>query len=109
MVTRYDIEMYSTRNEGKSFLAERFIRTLRNKIYKYRTSISKNLYIDKLDDIVNKWNNTNHSTIKTTYIDFGIKNNDKDPEFKVGDHVRTIKIFLQKVTLQIGVKTFLQL
>ena len=48
-----DIEMYSTHNEGKSFVAERFIKTLKNKIYKYMTSISKNVYIDKLDDIVN--------------------------------------------------------
>ena len=50
--------MCSTLNEGKSVVAERFIKTLRNKIYKYMTSISKNVYIDKLDDIVNKYNNT---------------------------------------------------
>ena len=50
--------MYSVHNEGKSVFAERFIRTLKNKTYKYMTSISKNLYIDKLDDIVNKYNNT---------------------------------------------------
>ena len=49
--------MYSTHNEGKSVVAERFIRTLQNKIYKYMTSISKNVYIDKLDDIVNEYNN----------------------------------------------------
>ena len=48
-----DIEMYSIHNEGKSVVAERFIRTLKNKIYKYMTAISKNVYIDKLDDIVN--------------------------------------------------------
>ena len=48
------IEMYSTHNEGKSVIAERFIRTLKNKIYKYMTSVSKNVYIDKLDDIANK-------------------------------------------------------
>ena len=59
-----DIEMYSTHNEGKSVVAERFIRTLKNKIYKYMTSISKNVYIDKLEDIVSKYNNTYHSTIK---------------------------------------------
>ena len=53
-----DIEMYSTHNEGKSVVAERFIRTLKNKIYKYMTSISKTVCIDKLDDIVNKYNNT---------------------------------------------------
>ena len=49
-----NIEMYSTHNEGKSIVAERFIRTLKNKIYKYMTSISKNVHIYKLDDIVNK-------------------------------------------------------
>ena len=59
-----DTEMYSTNNEGKSVIAERFIRTLKTKIYKYMTSISKNVYIDKLDDIVNKYNNTYLSTIK---------------------------------------------
>ena len=52
-----DIEMYSTNNEGKSVVAERFIRTLKTKIYKYMTSISKNVYIDNLDDIVNQYNN----------------------------------------------------
>ena len=52
-----DIEMYSTNNEGKSVVAERFIRTLKTKIYKYMTLISKNVYIDKLDDIVNQYNN----------------------------------------------------
>ena len=60
-----DIEMHSVHNKGKSVVAERFIRTLKNKIYKYMTSISKNVYIDKLTDIVNKYNNTYYSTIKT--------------------------------------------
>ena len=50
--------MYSTHNEGKSVVAERFIRTLKNKIYKHMTAVSKNVYIDKLDDIVNKYNST---------------------------------------------------
>ena len=59
-----DIEMYSIHNEGKSIVAEKFIRTLKNKIYKYMTSISKNIYIDKLDDIVNEYNNTYYRTIK---------------------------------------------
>ena len=59
-----NIEMYSPHNEGKSVVAGRFIRTLKNKIYKYMNLISKNVYIDKLDDIVNKHNNTYHSTIK---------------------------------------------
>ena len=61
--------MYSIHNEGKSVVAERFIRTLKNKIYKYMTSISKNVYIDKLDDIVNEYNNTYHRTIKMKPID----------------------------------------
>ena len=70
--------MHSTNNKGKSVVAERFIRTLKNKIYKYMTSISKNVYIDKLDDIVKKYNNIYHTTTKmkpadvkdNTYIDF---------------------------------------
>ena len=59
-----DIVMYSTHNEEKSVVAERFIRTLKSKIYKYMTLISKNVYIDKLDDIVDEFNNTYHTTIK---------------------------------------------
>ena len=55
--------MYSAHNEGKSVIAERFVRTLKNKIYKYITLILKNV-IDKLDDLVNKFNNTYHNTIK---------------------------------------------
>ena len=61
--------MYSTRNEGKSVVAEGFIRMLKSKIYKYMTSITKNVYIDKLDDIVNEYNNTYHITIKMKPID----------------------------------------
>ena len=60
--------MYSTHNEGTYVIAERFIRTLKNKIYKYTTSISKNVYIDKLGDIVNEWNNTYHCTIKMKHV-----------------------------------------
>ena len=90
-----DIEMYSTRNEGTSVVAERFIRTLKNKIYKYMTSKSKKFYIDKLDNIVNKYSKTYHSTIKmkpvnvksNTYIDCSKKINNKDPKFKIGDIV----------------------
>ena len=59
-----DIEMFSTQNEGKSAVAKKFVRTLKNKIYKYMTSISKTVYIDKLDDIVNKYNYTHYNTIK---------------------------------------------
>ena len=64
-----NIGMYSTFNEGKSVVAERFIKTLKNKIYKHMTSISKNVYFDALDDIVNKYNNTVHKTIKLRPID----------------------------------------
>ena len=94
-----DIEIYSTHNEGKSVIAERFIRTLQNKIYKYMTSISKNVYIDKLDDIVNKYNNRYYSTIKmkpanvklNTHFNSSKEINDKDPKFKIGDIVRISK------------------
>ena len=98
--------MYSTNNEGKSVIAERFIKTLKNKIYKYMTAISKNVYIDKLDDIVKEYNNQYHTSIKmkpvdvkdNTYIDFKKEINNKDPEFKVGNYVRIskCKIFLLK-------------
>ena len=64
-----DIAMYSTHNEGKSVVPERFIRTLKNKFSKYITSISKNIHIDKLDDIVIEYNNTYHRTIKMKPID----------------------------------------
>ena len=89
-----NIEMYSTHNEGKSVVDERFVRTLKTKIYKYINSISKNVYIDKLDYIINKYN-TYHRTIKmkpvdvkdNTYITFSKENNNKDPRFKTGDYV----------------------
>ena len=61
--------MYSIHNEGKPVVAERFIRTLKTKIYKYMTSVSKNVCIDKLDDIVGEYNNTYHRTIKKKTID----------------------------------------
>ena len=91
--------MYSKHNEEKSVVTERFIRTLKNRIYKYMTSVSKNAYIDKLDDIADEYNNTYHKTIKmkpidvkdNTYIDFEKEVNDKDPKFKVGDNVRISK------------------
>ena len=94
-----DIKMYSTHNEEKSVVAERFIRTLKTKIYKYMTSVSKNEYIDKLDDIVNEYNNTYHRTIKmkavdvkdNAYIDSSKVVNDEDPKFQVGEHVRISK------------------
>ena len=91
--------MYSTHNEGKSVAAERFIKTLKNKIYKYVTSISKNVYIDKSDHIVNKYNNTCHRTIKmkpidvrpSTYIKSSKEINYQDPKSKIGDIVRISK------------------
>ena len=94
-----DIVMNSTHNEGKAVVAEKFIRTLKSQIYKHMTSISKNVYIDKLDDIVNEYNNAYHTTIKmkpidvkdNTYINTDKVTNDKDPKFKVGDRVRISK------------------
>ena len=91
--------MYSTNNEGKSVVAERFIRTLKSKIYKYLTSISKNVDVDKLNAIVNKYKNTYHTTIKmkpidvkgNTYINTNKEINYKDPKFKVGYYVRISK------------------
>ena len=93
-----NIIMYSTYNEGKSVVAERFIRTLKNKLYKHMTATSKNVYYNVLDDIVNEYNNTKHSTIKMkptdvknnkrVYID---EHNEKDSRYKVGDRVRISK------------------
>ena len=92
--------MYSTYNEGKSVVAERFIKTLKNKIYKHMTSISKNVSFDVLDIIVDKCNNTYHRIIKMKPIDVANNSfaecneecNEKDPQFEVGDHhVRTSK------------------
>ena len=95
-----DINMYSTYNEGKSVVAERFIRTLKNKLYKHMTATGKNVYYDVLDDVVNKYNNTKHSTIKIKPIDVRDNNkkrvyidehNEKCSRFKVGDRVRISK------------------
>ena len=94
-----NIEMYSTYNEGKSVIAERFIRTLKNKIFKHMTAISKHFYFHVLDDIVNKYNNTVHRTIKMktievtgdSHAEYNEDSNKKDPKFKVGDHVRISK------------------
>ena len=95
-----DIIMYSTYNEGKSVVAERFIRTLKNELYKHMTATGKNVYYDVLDDVVNKYNNTKHSTIKMKPIDVKGNNkrvyiderNEKDSRFKVGDRVRISKL-----------------
>ena len=90
-----NMEMYSTYNEVKSDVAEKFIRTLKNKSSKYMTSISKNVYINKLDDIVNKYNNTYHKTIKMKHVDANPsmhtdvkkENKEEGTKFKVGDNV----------------------
>ena len=94
-----DIIMYSTYNEGKSVVAERSIRALKNKLYKHMTATGKNVYYDVLDDVVNNHNNTKHSTIKMKPIDVKDNNkrvyidehNEKDSRFKVGDRVRISK------------------
>ena len=91
-----DINMYSMYNESTSVVAERFIRTLRNKLYKHMTATGKNVYFNVLHNVVNKYNNTKHSTIKMKPIDVGDNNkrvyiderNEKDSKFKVGDRVR---------------------
>ena len=104
-----NINMYSTYNEGKSVVAERFIRTLKNKLYKHMTATGKNVYYDVSDDVVNKYNNTKHSTIKMKSIDVGDNNkrvyidehNEKDSRFKVGDRVRISRyknIFAKRYT-----------
>ena len=89
-----DMEMCSKHNEAKSVIAEGFIRNFKYKIYRCLTSVSKHVYIDKLDDVVNKYNNTYNSVIKAkpvdvkanTYIDSSKEINDKDP--KISDIVR---------------------
>ena len=91
--------MYSAFNEVKSVVAERFIRTLKNKIFKHMTAISKNVYFDVLDNIVNKYNNTVHRTIKMkpidvtydSYAEYNEDSNKRNPKFRVADHVRISK------------------
>ena len=83
---KINIEMYSTYNEGNSVVAERFIRTLMNKIFKRVTTISKNVYIDVLNDIVNKYNNTVHRTIKINLL-----------MLKMIIMLNTVKILIKKV------------
>ena len=95
-----NIKMYSSYNEGKSVVAERFTKTLKKKIFKHMTAISKNIYFDVLDDIVDKYNNTVHKTIKMkpievtddSYAEYNENlSNKKNPKFKVGDNVRISK------------------
>ena len=100
------MEIYSTHNKVKSVIAERFIRTFKNKIFKYMISISKDVYINKSDDTVNKYNNKYHRTSKmkpvavksSIYIDSSKEINDKDPKFKIGVllEYQNIKAFSQK-------------
>ena len=88
--------MHSTYNEGKSVVAERFIRTLKNKISKHITAISKDVYFDVSDDIADGYNNAYHKTIKIkpgdvgddSFAEYNKESNEKDRKFKVGDHVR---------------------
>ena len=93
------IEMYSTYNEGKSVIAERFIRTLKNKLYKHMAAVDKNVYWDVLDDIVKKYNGTINKSIgmrpkdvsddvKAEYVE---ESNEKSARFSVGDRVRISK------------------
>ena len=94
-----DIEIYTVNYRGKSVVAERFIRALKNKTYKSLTSVSKNVHVDKLVEILYKYNNTYHSTIKmkavdvnsSASIDFSKENNKEHPKFKVGNDVRISK------------------
>ena len=110
--------MYSTYNEGKSVVAERFIRTLKNKIFKHMTAVSKNIYFDVLDDIVNEYNNkTVHRTIKkkpievtsNSYAEYNEDSNKKILSLKlmIVLEYHNTTIFLLKDTLQIGQKKFL--
>ena len=94
-----NISMYSTHNERKSVVAKRFIRTLKNKTYQHMTAISKNVYFDVLDDIADESNDTYYKIIKMKPVDVGDdsfaeyneESNEKDPKFKVDDHVRISK------------------
>ena len=90
------IEMYSAQNEGKSAVTEKFIRTLKNNVYKYMTPISNNAYINQWDDIITKYSNTYHGIIKmkhvdvksSTYFDSCKEINDEDPKFKICEIVK---------------------
>ena len=91
--------MYPTHNEGKSVVDEIFIRTLKNEIYKRMTAVSKNVYFDVLDDIVDEYNNTFHKTIKMkpkdvkndSFAEYNEESNEKGPKFKVNVHIRISK------------------
>ena len=109
--------MYSTFNEGKSVVAERFIRTFKNKLYKHMTASGKNVYYDVLDDVVNTYSNAKHNTIKMKLKDVGDnkrvyidEHNEKDSRFKLGDRVRISKlknIFAKRYTPNWGREIFI--
>ena len=94
-----NIDMYSTYNERKSVVAERFIKTLKDKIFKHMIAVSKNVYFHVLDDIVDSCNNTFHKIIgmkpidikSDSYAEDNVDSNEKDPKFKVGDRVKISK------------------
>ena len=119
MLQENGIIMYSTHNEGKSIVAERFARTLKNKIYKHMKVASKNAYFNVLNDIVDEYNNTYQKANKMKPTDvksdsfaaYTEESNKKDPKFKVAimSGFQSIKIFLLKDTVLIGVKRFLLL
>ena len=108
--------MYSTHNEGRSVVGGRFIKNFRIKICKHMTAASKNVYFNVLNDIVDEYNNTYHKTIKMKTIDvksnsieYNEEFNEKDPKFKVGDHVRISrykKIFAKEYTPNWSEKVF---
>ena len=113
-------EIYSTYNEGKSAATERFIRTLKNKIFKHMTTISKSVYFDVLDNIVDRYNNTVHRTIKIKPIkvtdDYYAEYNEDPSNKKVLNlklatmlELLNVKTFLLKDILQIGQQKFLLL
>ena len=89
--------MHSTHNEGKFVVAEKFIRTLKNKIYKHMTAVSKSVYFNVLNNLVDDYNNTYHKTIKMKPIDvksyakYNEESNEKDSKFKIDDHVKISK------------------
>ena len=110
-------EIFSTCNEGKSVVAERFIRTLKIKIFKHVTTVSKNVYFDVLDDIINKYNNKVHKTMKMkliyvtsdSYADYNQDSNKKILNLKLvimAEHKKT-KNFLLWDTPKIQQKKFL--
>ena len=111
--------MYSIHNEGKFLVAERFIRTLKNKIHKHMTKVDKNVYFNVLDDIVDGYNNSYHRSVKmkpkdvtdSVFIEYNEESHKKDPKFKIGDHMRisTLRMLFPRVILQIGLKKSLLL